>query len=188
MEHLLTNLSLDKIGLLIIGIVGVVMVGFMVYHICYGIICITGAICSGFKFLRSSREAKENREALPLVGHLGITLPDGGHPKRKEEEKETGAKHQLKTSTCNCNMTCLTESRCVRVGGQCQTLNMDNHTCSLCLGNAPANCPYSTLIDDSYYCKCPIGQVLVKNFYKDVDDRLSLNLAVWMSHAVQMQH
>lgn len=188
MEQLLTNLSLERIGLLIVGIVALVMVSFMVYHICYAIIYISGTISSAFKFLRHYREGEEIDEASPPVEHLGITIPDGGAPVPTEGGKETCAKHSLKVGACNCNMTCLTDSRCVKVGGHCQALDMDDNTYSLCLGNAAASCPYSTLLGDLYYCKCPIGQVIVKNFYKDVDDRLLVNHSAGISKAVQMQH
>jgi len=190
MEHLFTNLSPEVIGLLVIGIVGVVMVGFMVYYICFAIIRITGAICSAFKIIESSR-SEESGEALPPVGHLGFTMPDGGAPLRVGGEKEPCVKQQLQASTCDCRngkMRCLTDSKCVRVGGDCQGIDLDNFTYSLCLGNAPASCPYSTLIADSHYCKCPIGNVLVKNFYKDVDDRLPRIPPTGVSRTVQTRH
>jgi hypothetical protein len=161
-----------------------------VYYICFAIIRITGAICSAFKILESS-QAEKNGEALPPAGHLGITMPDGGVTVREEGEEETCVKHLLNANTCNCRhnwMKCLTDSKCIRVGGDCQGIDMNNFKYSLCLGNDPASCPYSILIDDAHYCKCPIGNILVKNFYKDVDDRLPIIPPDGTSKTVQMQH
>ena len=190
MEHLLTNLSPEKIGLLVFCLVAVVMVGFIVYYIRYAIVRITGAICSAFKTIESS-QAEASSKALSPVGHPGMTMPDGGKPVSEEGEEETCTRQQLQASACgccNCKMRCLTDSSCVRVGGHCQAIDMDNQTYSLCLGNAPENCPYSILIDDSHYCKCPIGHVLVKNFYKDVDHPLPIFPTDGSSKKVPIQH
>jgi len=190
MEHLLTNLSLEKIGLLVIGIVVIAMAGFMVYYICYAIIRITEAICSACKNLGAS-QGRERGDAAPTVCHIGITMPDGGTPVRKEGEEESCVKHHLKEgmcTCCNCRMRELTDSSCVKVGGHCQAIDMDNHPYTLCLGSAPASCPNSTLIADAHYCKCPIGHVLVKNFYKDVDNCLPKTPADRTSMTVPTRH
>lgn len=190
MEHLLTNLSLMKIGLLVIGIMGVFMMGFMVYYICFAIIRISGVICSTSRKLWT-RQGRESVETGPSISHVGITLPDGGHPKRAEREEETCIKNHPKVSMCpccNCMIMQLTDSSCVKVGGHCQAIDVDNQPYTLCLGNAPASCPYSTLIADAHYCKCPIGHILVKNFYKDVD-KLSQTIHIdRTSEAVSTQH
>lgn len=89
-ELIITILS-TKVGWVIGGIAGLVMAMFALYYILFAILMIGGTAISMVKILTENYSLRNAAYDTAWNGaELGVTMPDGGEPVKKEkEEKES---------------------------------------------------------------------------------------------------
>ena len=93
LEQMIITLAQGKVGWTVLGAIGVIATMFAVYYISFAIYLIVASAYSGFKLIPASyriwREDLAADYGTSWGGaELGVTMPDGGEPVDKEEEKE----------------------------------------------------------------------------------------------------
>ena len=93
LDNMIIMFSQSIVGWGILGMIGLVATIFAVYYISFAIYLIVASLYSGVKLLPESyriwRADLADTYGTAWGGaELGVTMPDGGEPVEKEEEKE----------------------------------------------------------------------------------------------------
>lgn len=99
LDNMITVFSEGIVGWGVLGVLGIIAAVFVVYYISFAIYLIVASIYSGIKMLpQSYRIWREDLAADYQPGwdnaQLGMTMPDGGEPVKKEEEEKEKAKQE----------------------------------------------------------------------------------------------
>ena len=91
-DYIIIMLTETKLGLGIIGSIGLVAGIFAVYYILFALTIIFGSIYSGIRLIPESfrvlkAELAGNYDPFWDGANLGATMPDGGEPVSEEDEK-----------------------------------------------------------------------------------------------------
>ena len=92
-DQMILTIAQGKVGLAVLGMIGLIASVFAVYYISFAIYLIVASVYSGFKLIPESyRIMREDFAAAYDTNwgnaELGITMPDGGEPVEKEEKEE----------------------------------------------------------------------------------------------------
>jgi hypothetical protein len=92
-DQMIIMLTQSKLGLVIIGGIGLIGVLFVVYYIAFALYLIFASIYSGIKLIPESyriwrEDLAATYEAAWGNAQLGVTMPDGGEPVDEEEEEK----------------------------------------------------------------------------------------------------
>jgi len=92
LDYIIILLTQTKVGLVIVGAIGLVAGIFAAYYILFAITLIIGSIYSGIRLFPASYRVLKAQLATAYETSwggvdLGVTMPDGGEPISEEKEE-----------------------------------------------------------------------------------------------------